>query len=306
MRKHFHYMLAAMLSAVLVMTSGTQAMASSLTETEPVVDTITLDSDLVWDEDIPADLSWKTKQDKGQWINDLGISEDVSSLILVINNLDKEDPDALPKQVAETATDASASRTTSKKTAKEVDLTGKSRLSYFSRDLDGVWHEFFSADCFIAGDAMNGKEVVYGVYVPHSTFGVKENPGSLLPYTFLTPLDYWITNPDDENFGEIYTASSRNDRPIDGIKLENLKTFCNYGMIVQAESEDSGYPALVLNCQQSDTNDGTFCGIQIPESYMRILVQSLDEKTRIVITDDLSSLDSMIGSEGETEDENEK
>ena len=304
MRKHFHYMLAAMLSAILVMTSGTQAMASSVMETEPVVDTITLDSDLVWDEEMPEDISWKTKQDKGQWITDLGISEDVSSLILVINNLDKEDPDAIPKQTVETETKTYT--TTVKKAKKEVDITGKSRLSYLSRDLDGVWHEFFSVDCFISGDDTNGKEVVYGVYVPHSTFGVKENPGSLLPYKFLTPYDYWITNPDDENFGEIYTTSSRFDRPLDGIRLENLKTFCNYGMIVQAESEDSGYPALVLNCQQNDTNDGTFCGIQIPENYMRMLVQSLDEETRIVITDDLSSLDAMIGSEEEIADETEE
>lgn len=290
MRKHLKHTLAAMLATVLIMTSGIAVYADEIPETEPVVDTITLDSDIVWDEDIPADLSWKTKRDKGQWIEDLGIAEDVNSLILVINNLDKEDPEALPKQTFE----VEAVSTSKKKSSKTDDITGKSRLSYFSKDMEDEWHEIFSVDCFISGDNMNGKEVVYGVYSPSASFGVKENPGSLLPYTYLTAYDYWITNPKDENFGEIYTASSRSDKPISGIKLEDLKTFCNYGMIVKAESENSGYPALVLNCQQNETNNDTFCGIQIPELNMRMLVQSLDEDTRIVITDSLASLEEIM------------
>jgi len=39
-----------------------------------------------------------------------------------------------------------------------------------------------------------------------------------------------------------------------------------------------------------EKNDGTFCGLQIPEQYMRILVQSLDENTRVIISDSLESL----------------
>ena len=137
---------------------------------------------------------------------------------------------------------------------------------------------------------LNGKEITYGVYSPQATFGVKENPGSLLPYQYLTTNDYWCLDPSDELFGNIVTVYKREEQPISGIKMESLKTFCNYGMILKPEMEGTGYPALVVNCLQMENNDGTFCGLQIPEQYMRILVQSLDENTRVIISDSLESL----------------
>jgi len=290
MRKHFNHIFTLFLSAMMLLTSGMQVFAADTlaTETEPVVDTITLNSDLIGDTEVHADLGWKTKQDKGQWIEDLGIGEGVSSLVLVINNLDKENPETLPKQVVKA--EGSSNKKNSVIEKKQVDITGKSRLVYFSKNELGEWEEFFSVDGFLSGDQRNGKEITYGVYSPDATFGILENPGSLLPYRHLTSNDYWCLNPSDERFGNIVTALTMAEQPLSGIKLENLKTFCNYGMILKPEMEGAGYPALVFNCLQLEKNDGTFCGLQIPEQYMRILVQSLDENTRVIISDSLESL----------------
>ena len=291
MRKHFYHIFTWMLSVAMFVASGMQALASDTQstpamETEAVVDTITLDSDL-WDYEIPVDLSWKTKQDKGQWIEELGIGEGVNSLVLVINNLDKGDPEALPKQEVNEAKNGGAGE----KEKKPVDITGKSRLVYFSQNEAGEWEECFAVDGFISGDATNGKEVTYGVYTPNIAFGIKENPGSLLPYQRLTSNDYWILNPESEAFGDILTVTTKAEQPSDGIKMENLKTFCNYGMILKPELEGTGYPALVFNCLQLEKHDGTFCGLQIPEQYMRMLVQSLDDNTRVIISDSLDRLE---------------
>ena len=290
MRKHFNHIFVFLMSAMMLMTSGMQVFAANTLamETEPAIDTITLNSDLIDNTEVHADLGWKTKQDKGQWIEDLGIGEGVNSLVLVINNLDKENPDDLPKQ--EVCAEKNALEKNVEKPKKELDITGKSRLIYFSRNELGEWEEFFSTEGFLSGDTLNGKEVTYGVYSPQTTFGVKENPGSLLPYQYLTTNDYWCLDPSDELFGNIVTVYKREEQPISGIKMESLKTFCNYGMILKPEMEGTGYPALVVNCLQLENNDGTFCGLQIPEQYMRILVQSLDENTRVIISDSLESL----------------
>ena len=290
MRNHFNHIFVFLMSAMILMTSGMQVFAANTLamETEPAIDTITLNSDLIDNTEVHADLGWKTKQDKGQWIEDLGIGEGVNSLVLVINNLDKENPDDLPKQ--EVCAEKNALEKNVEKPKKELDITGKSRLVYFSRNEMGEWEEFFSVEGFLSGDMLNGKEITYGVYSPQATFGVKENPGSLLPYQYLTTNDYWCLDPSDELFGNIVTVYKREEQPISGIKMESLKTFCNYGMILKPEMEGTGYPALVVNCLQMENNDGTFCGLQIPEQYMRILVQSLDENTRVIISDSLESL----------------
>ena len=53
------------------------------------VDTITMDAEMP-DDEVAVDLGWKTQQDKGRWIDKMGIGDDVNSLLLIINNLDTE------------------------------------------------------------------------------------------------------------------------------------------------------------------------------------------------------------------------
>lgn len=275
MRKHLRNIF--VLTSVIC-TLGLACGQSFAAETEPAVDTITIDSEAMWADDVPADLCWKTSQDKGQWIEDLGIGEDVNSLILIINNLDKEDPDALPNQEALT-----------KKPEKKA-ADGKSRMTYFTRNADGEWEALFLVDCYISGGDTLGKESVYGVYTPVSTFGLKEDPGSLLEYRSIGPNDFWILDPESEDYGSIYTTSRREDKPLGSISLEGLKSFSNYGMILHAEMDEQKCPALMINCQQREAGDNTLCGIQMPQSYLRMLIQTVDEDTRVVIAGDLEDL----------------
>ena len=50
------------------------------------------------EDEVPVDLSWKTQQDKGRWIDEMGIAGDSKSLILVINNLEMESSEEIPVQ----------------------------------------------------------------------------------------------------------------------------------------------------------------------------------------------------------------
>ena len=87
------------------------------------VDTITMDAEMP-DDEVEVDLGWKTQQDKGRWIDKMGIGDDVNSLLLIINNLDTE------TDTVKTTKD----RTSSEKVvrAKRKQLPGNSRLLYLS------------------------------------------------------------------------------------------------------------------------------------------------------------------------------
>ena len=124
------------------------------------VDTITMDAEMP-DDEVEVDLGWKTQQDKGRWIDKMGIGDDVNSLLLIINNLDTE------TDTVKTTKD----RTSSEKVvrAKRKQLPGNSRLLYLSRT-DTGWQENFSVNCYVSGGQDDDSEV-YGVYRLESTFG---------------------------------------------------------------------------------------------------------------------------------------
>ena len=96
------------------------------------------------DDEVAVDLGWKTQQDKGRWIDKMGIGDDVNSLLLIINNLDTE---------TDTVKTNTEDRTSSEKVVrvKRKQLPGNSRLLYLSRTDTGVWQENFSVNCYISG-----------------------------------------------------------------------------------------------------------------------------------------------------------
>src|SRR5699024_613577 len=124
------------------------------------VDTIVLETEEASSEEVPADLGWKTEQDKGQWIEDMGIAGDAKSLVLILNNVDNGNAPKLP----------AAEEVLQKKMKQKEPLAGNSRLIYLSKSEDGSWQENFSANCFISGGQTQSPEEIYGVYRLESAF----------------------------------------------------------------------------------------------------------------------------------------
>ena len=272
MRKHFYRYITGMLLAMTLMIGSIQTFAA---EFHFPVETITLDETFSQAYIVPTDISWKTKQDKGQWIEDLGIAEDAKSLILVLNNLDKEEPD--------TIFTASIESWNNKQ--------GKSRLFYFSKGTEGEWDETFSVECYISGGRYLDKEDIYGVYEPVSSFGELVNPGSLLSYKTLTVNDYWTADPEDENYGSIYTAEESYEAPGHAINLSTLKGHSNYGMILHPQDDTSVCPPLVINCQQPNGSSDVLPGFCMPQEYLRMMIQSIDKETKVYIIENLANLE---------------
>ena len=185
------------------------------------VDTIVLETEEASSEEVPADLGWKTEQDKGQWIEDMGIAGDAKSLVLILNNVDNGNAPKLP----------AAEEVLQKKMKQKEPLAGNSRLIYLSKSEDGSWQENFSANCFISGGQTQSPEEIYGVYRLESAFGSRPDPGSLVSYHVLTDRDYWITDVDDENYGAIFRAGKNAPEADCFVNLIERKAFSNYGMV---------------------------------------------------------------------------
>ena len=193
---------------------------------EQAVDTILLEPETLWEDEVPVDLSWKTQHDKGRWIDEMGIAGDSKSLILVINNLETEGGEEIPVQTRNGKKGQSSSR----------ELAGNSRLFYYSRCADGGWREVFAVNCYISGGSGEDEDI-YGVYRLDSAFGLESDPGSLVSYRQLSQKDYWITDPEDEDFGAIYTAGEEGPGTKEAVRLGEMKAFSNYGMILKPETE---------------------------------------------------------------------
>ena len=277
MRKRFYTMITAAVAFCSIFSAP--AFGAAL---PAQVDTIVLETEEAAEEDLPADLGWKTEQDNGKWIESMGFAADAKSLVLVVNNMNGD---------GETETLA-AEAGKEKTRPRRRQVAGNSRLLYFSKTENGDWQENFSINCFVSGGAEENDHV-YGVYRLESAFGSKENPGSLVPYQQLTAKDYWITDPEEEGFGFIQHAGPKGAKTSKCVFLEEMRAYSNYGMILKPETEGEAYPALIVNCQQSDTMNRRFGGVQLSESYVRMLIQSIDTETRIIIAGEVEDMEGM-------------
>ena len=248
------------------------------------VDTITMDAEMP-DDEVEVDLGWKTQQDKGRWIDKMGIADDVNSLVLIINNIEN-DTDTVKTNTGNGSSDKVVK-------VKRKQLPGNSRMLYLSRTEKGDWQENFSVNCYISGGQDEDSDI-YGVYRLESAFGSENDPGSLVPYQKLTSDDYWITDPEVDGFGVITAKKPSGLLSTQYVNLEEMRAFSNFGMILKPEEGSEGYPALVVNCQQSGAKNKSFCGIQLAQSYVRMLIQSMDSGTRIMIAGEVEDLEDMV------------
>lgn len=275
MRKCFYRTVAALTTAVLLIQATAVPAAAA---TGGGVDRITLETAAEDTAEISADLGWVTEQDKGKWIKDMNIANDVTSLILIVNNLGKNEDEAYPdKEDGE------------RKTRSRKNVPGNSRLYYMSQNEKGEWRQVFSVNCTLSGGPLEDEEI-YGVYRLESAFGMKNNPGSLVKYRHLTADDYWVMDPGSDDY---LTIVRTKEKPELSVNLEEMRSFSNYGMILRPELDEGAYPGLIVNCQQSDTVDRTVSGIQLAEIYVRMLIQAVDENTRIMIAAELEDFEGM-------------
>ena len=161
-------------------------------------------------------------------------------------------------------------------------------VSFHIKDSKGKWKQQFS----IAGD--NGskgisynkregdKKTPAGLYSFTLSFGIKADPGAILPYRKITDYDYWV-----DDVGSIYYNSWVNSKETPGeYSSEHLidhNPSYNYALNISYNSDRiPGKGSAMFLHGYNGTGRTTGC-IAISEKCMKTLIQTIDSSTKILI-----------------------
>lgn len=174
----------------------------------------------------------------------------------------------------------------------------KSHLDWYKRDADGKLVQVMSRE---AVSGMNGittekhegdKKTPAGVYTFAGAFGLKENPGTILPYHKIVSGDYYVDDPASKYYNQLVNT---NQVAKDWNSAEDLMKQApqyNYGLIIDYNNERTPGKgsAIFLHCPKSFNNTGTSGCVSISENDMKQVICQVDAGTKIVIVQEEGDL----------------
>lgn len=167
----------------------------------------------------------------------------------------------------------------------------KTVVSYYEKDSAGKFYQIFSVDavCGMKGisaeKAEGDKKTPQGVYTFPMAFGMKDNPGSILPYHKVVNGDHYVDDSNSRYYNQLVNEFSVVK---DWNSSENLITQApqyNYALVMNYN--ETNIPgkgsAIFLHCPKITNNTGTSGCISIPEERMKELLGKVDANTKIIV-----------------------
>lgn len=164
-------------------------------------------------------------------------------------------------------------------------------VSYYKKQTDNTWTREFEVPGIYGrnGGTDDKKEgdgkTPYGTYSFTMAFGMKENPGSILPYHQIGENDFWIDDSDSAYYNKLVNAAETPRDWNSGEHMSRQGISYNYGLALNYNEDcvRGKGSAIFLHCY-TETNDSGSAGcIRVPEENMKQLIQSVDANTRIII-----------------------
>ena len=167
----------------------------------------------------------------------------------------------------------------------------KTVVSYYEKDTSGKFNQIFSVDAVcgmkgISAEKVEGdKKTPQGVYTFPMAFGMKDNPGSILPYHKVVNGDHYVDDSNSRYYNQLVNEFSV---ARDWSSSENLITQApqyNYALVMNYnETNTPGKgSAIFLHCPKITNNTGTSGCISIPEERMKELLLKVDANTKIIV-----------------------
>lgn len=161
------------------------------------------------------------------------------------------------------------------------------------------WEEIFKTPgvCGVNGITTEKREgdgkTPAGTYQFTMAFGLKENPGSLLPYHKVQSGDYWVDDSSSQYYNQLVNTNVTKKTWSSAENMSTQAPFYNYALVLNYNSDcvPGMGSAIFLHCTKSEADTGSAGCIRIPEELAKLLVLSADEKTSIVIAGDSSLLE---------------
>ena len=167
---------------------------------------------------------------------------------------------------------------------------------YAFEKLDGVWTSVLRSEGLVGANGVayprreGSGTTPAGVYSFGRAFGVADDPGSILPYTRLTPGDLWVDDPDSRFYNRWVRedAADRDWRSAEDLFAEKVAyryavaTSYNTSPVVPGAGS-----AIFLHCTTGRPTAGC---VSVPEEAMKELLRFIDSGTRIAIAASVEEL----------------
>lgn len=156
---------------------------------------------------------------------------------------------------------------------------------------EAVWKEEFCTEGYCGHDGMSGEKregdrrTPLGTYSFTQAFGSLENPGSRLPYKQLDAGDYWVDDGNSRYYNQMVNISQVEKDWNSAEHLIEVMPQYRYSLVLNynTEARTPGRGSAIFLHGLHTWKTWTEGCIAIPEEYVRLLVQQLDENARILI-----------------------
>jgi L,D-peptidoglycan transpeptidase YkuD (ErfK/YbiS/YcfS/YnhG family) len=128
-----------------------------------------------------------------------------------------------------------------------------------------------------------------GIYSFFLNFGLKEDPGSILPYHRITEGDFWVDDPESAYYNRLVNAGETEKDWNSAEDLITSSPYYNYGLCLDynREAVPGAGSAIFLHCYMGGEDEATSGCISLPEERIRELLLSVTEHTKIAIMAEL-------------------
>ena len=172
-----------------------------------------------------------------------------------------------------------------------VDAVGTTaRISFHEKDENGSWTQVFMTDGYVGREGIGTADAFHsrtpiGTFTLGMVFGIKDNPGTGLPYTKVDSTHYWVGDSSSPYYNQF--VSTRNITNFDKNASEHL---IDYGAIYNY-CIDMGYntsctpyagAGFFVHCSADRPTGGC---VSMPESKMILLIQKLKKGAKILVGD---------------------
>lgn len=156
---------------------------------------------------------------------------------------------------------------------------------------NGAWREIFRTRARVGKNgivpAKNKREgdgaTPAGAYGLAGAFGLREDPGSLLPYTRIQDGDVWVDDPQSSRYNTMTKADAPDKDWKSAENLAGQPDVYAHALVIAYNTRDrvpGAGSAIFLHCLKSGPTAGC---VAVPEGDMKRLLLFADAATRIVI-----------------------
>ena len=171
-------------------------------------------------------------------------------------------------------------------------------VSYYKKDETNGWQLAWKEAGIVGRNGITWEKAEGDGKTPAGTyrftlpFGLKEDPGSILPYHRIEQGDFWVDDPASVHYNKLVNTK---DTTKDWKSAENLPAsypVYNYALALSYNEEcvPGKGSAIFLHCFTANPDSGSAGCIRLPEERAMELVRSVTDQTRIVIVPELGQL----------------